>query len=645
MKNKKFHTKAAFLFAAISLTMPALRAQITGVAEAQALYPDAGAMYLNKSQEYRIFVENGVLTGTCINREQIYINREAGIGLQKRSVYSNNFVEASNIKACTYIPKGKKYEKKEVEKIEQKDNPSRSSFYDDQRSYSIVYPAVQPGAVLDLSYQQKYTEPRFMGSYYWVDYIPSMQSELVITLQKGIEITYKMFNCEGEAITFTKEEKKTETVYRWKQSARAPGMPYSDSPDFRYYEPHIVFYITSYIVDGKPQQLLGTPANLYSWYNTLQKNVNKTEDAKLKHIADSLVAGITSEEEKVKKIFYWVQDNISYVAFEDGLGGFIPRDAGLVCTRKYGDCKDMASIIHEMLRMAGVESYLTWIGSRDIPYTYQDVPTPAVDNHMIAAYRDKNGGWHFLDGTGKHAAQELYTSFIQGKEAMIGLGPDKYELVTVPVKDTSVSQTVDSITVSISGNIVNGKGRAVLTGYDKLEYVYSTEHMSKTERLDYFKEYFSKGNNKVSFADVVETDADRSLPLSIAYNFTLPDYARKNQDEIYINLNMDEGLGLEQLNKTRKVPLDFKHITKKQQVTILHIPEGYKVSFVPPNTSSQNNVVGFRSTYTIKGNTIIHICDFYINTLILKVEDFDKFNKVLAEQTKSNKQTISLTKQ
>lgn len=645
MKNKIFfYKKETFFIILFYFLLPAIYAQPQGIEEARTLYPDASAVYLNKLYEYKIYVEDGNLNGICNIHEQIFINKESGLGYQKKSISTNKFVEAANIKAFTLAPKNKKYEKKEVDNIELKDDPSRNSFYDDQKSYNIVYPSVQPGAVLDLSYQLKYLEPRFMGSYYWVEYIPAMESELSISVQKNINIAYKLFNCDNENIIFTKEEKKNEIIYRWKLKDVKAGTIYNDAPNFRYFEPHIVFYVTDYMVDGKVKHLLGNTKDLHSWYCDMQKNINKTEDKKLKQITDSLVAGSTSEIEKVKKIFYWVQDNISYVAFEDGLGGFIPRDAGLVCTRKFGDCKDMASIIHEMLRIAGIPSYLTWLGSRDIPYTYNEVPTPAVDNHMITTYLDKNGNWNFLDGTGKHASQELYTSFIQGKQALLSISPDSFLLVTIPVKDTSTSQTIDSITIDINNNIVLGKGKVLLSGYDRLEYLYSVENLNKEERSDFIKKYFAKGNNKVSFYDIVEITSDRSLQGSISYNFNVPDYVRKNQNELYINLNMDSGWNLEQLPAIRKVPVNFKHRTKKRLVTTLNIPAGYKPDFIPQGTSFGNEVAGFESSYILKDNTIIHISDFYINTLILQVADFSKYNKVLTEQIKANKQAVSLIK-
>jgi hypothetical protein len=325
------------------------------------------------------------------------------------------------------------------------------------------------------------------------------------------------------------------------------------------------------------------------------------------------------------------------------LGGFVPRDAGVVCSRKFGDCKDMASIINEMLGMAGIKSYLTWIGSRDIPYTYTEVPTTYTDNHMIATYLDKNNNWVFLDGTGKKADVDLYTSFIQGKQGLVGISNDSFQLVTVPIKDTSVSQTIDSITIGIKGNFISGKGKVLLTGYDALDYFYRTENKNKTELQEFFKNYFSKGSNKVSFKDVQMRNPERG-PITITYNFDLPDYVKYNQNEMYINLNMDKSLVLEKLTPDRKIPQEMRHKTKKKLVATLTIPDGYKIDYLPSNTRFENNVVGFSCNYQQNDTSLMLTYEFFINALLIEPSDFEKYNAVITEQVKATNQAVSFIK-
>ena len=92
----------------------------------------------------------------------------------------------------------------------------------------------------------------------------------------------------------------------------------------------------------------------------------------------------------------------------------------------------MANLIVNMLKLAGVKAYHTWIGTRDLPYKYSKVPTPLVDNHMIATYISADKQYYFLDATSDHTPFGLPSSMIQGKEALIGLDPTHYEVKMIP---------------------------------------------------------------------------------------------------------------------------------------------------------------------------------------------------------------------
>ena len=42
----------------------------------------------------------------------------------------------------------------------------------------------------------------------------------------------------------------------------------------------------------------------------------------IKAKAEEITKGTTGDLDKVRKIFYWMHDNIRYIAFEDGIAGF-----------------------------------------------------------------------------------------------------------------------------------------------------------------------------------------------------------------------------------------------------------------------------------------------------------------------------------
>jgi transglutaminase-like putative cysteine protease len=52
-----------------------------------------------------------------------------------------------------------------------------------------------------------------------------------------------------------------------------------------------------------------------------------------------------------------VQHDIRYVAIELGIGAQQPHPASDVFTKRYGDCKDKATLLSSILKEIGVDSY------------------------------------------------------------------------------------------------------------------------------------------------------------------------------------------------------------------------------------------------------------------------------------------------
>ena len=171
--------------------------------------------------------------------------------------------------------------------------------------------------------------------------------------------------------------------------------------------------------------------------------------------------------EKIESIFYWVQDNIRYIAFENGIMGFKPDAAQNVLNKKYGDCKGKANLLKEMLKLAGYDARLTWIGTSDLPYDYS-LPSLAVDNHMICTVI-LNGKRYFLDGTEDYIAFNDYAQRIQGKQVLIEDG-DNYIIDKIPdfPADRNRVKTITKMNIeegTIKGNTAveyNGESKILL---------------------------------------------------------------------------------------------------------------------------------------------------------------------------------------
>lgn len=631
-----------FLFVAFSsLGQPAEE-----LAKYKAKYPNESSIYLMKQRDVLIDLTS---TGELDVSEKVYekqfiLDRKIS-NISTKSLQYSSFTPIDNIEAHTFIPNNKKYKKVAVEDFKTKDVLEGAIFHNDIKAISFHYTGLETGAQNDLSYRRVYNEPRFLSSFYLAEGTPIEKTKFTVKVHEDVNIAYVLKNCEDLDIDFSEKVAKGYKIYTWSMES-VPELKYeSGAQGILYYVPHIIVRIKDYTINGGKKNLLATVDDLYGWYNSLLKDVNKDDQSELKKIADSLVTGIDSEEEKVKRIYYWVQDNIKYVAFEDGLGGFIPRNATAVCDKRYGDCKDMASITTTMLKLVGINGHLTWIGTTDIPYKYEEVPTPSVDNHMIGAYKTQDGRYIFLDATSNHQPFGLPTGFIQGKEAMVNEGDGKFKIVPVPVMDASRSFWDEEITLELNDNKLVGKGNAKIDGYYKVNLAYDMDGTTQDQRLEYMTGYLRKGSNKFLIDDLkIEEVTNREVPTKIDYKFNIADYHNKAGDEIYVNMNLEKSYINESIKDDRELPIENKFKSKLGYKITLNVPSGYEITYVPENFQFEHEKFSFLASYTKSENKIDLNMTIVNNYTLLDKQDFSDWNKMIKVMKKAYTESVIIKK-
>src|SRR6185437_11119848 len=202
---------------------------------------------------------------------------------------------------------------------------------------------------------------------------------------------------------------------------------------------------------------------------------------------------------KIEAIFYWVQDNIRYIAFENGLAGFRPEACQRVYSYKYGDCKGMANLLKEMLVLAGYDARLTWLGTRHIAYDYS-TPSIAVDNHMICTVVLK-GKYYFLDPT------ETFISFgdiahrIQGRQVIIENG-DSFIMEKTPEysKDRNLIKITTKAT--INGDLIEGKTKEEYNGEGKTQILQAYDQIKNHEKEDAIKNFLSGRDKNMTVENI-----------------------------------------------------------------------------------------------------------------------------------------------
>jgi hypothetical protein len=623
------------------LAAPAVFAQKSDAWRTQ--FPEAEAVYTNLLCQVNISVDKDdqISASSEHSEDLMYLTPNAVKMMSRGHIYHSSFNVLKDWNAYTQLPENKKLK---IANTNTSSSRQDYIFYDDTKLTSFDYAGAVSGATRHLEYQLQHSDAHLLTPYYFERYFPVINGELRVTFPDKIKLKYLIKGLNSQNVVFSETKKRDKTTYSFKVTNLKNTAGYPDAPDNSYYATHVIFYIDKIETHGEMKNFLSTPADLFKYNYAFIKNINSTTSSELKSLTDSITTSKKTDLEKAAAIYRWVQTHIKYVAFEDGLEGFIPREATLVCSRRFGDCKDMASILTAMLRHAGVPAYFTWIGTRDLPYTYTETPLPIVDNHMICTIKSGND-YIFLDGTDNGCVFGMPPYSIQGKEALVAFSETEFKILNVPVMEKSRNAFTDTTLLEFNGNELKGKLKINMSGYWASSLYSATNYRTAKETEEYFKNRFARGNNKIRFFNWqfrITPDHNQAV---VTADIELPDYAKRLGPDIYLNLNLFKWYEHEEIDfPKRKAPIEHNYKRMFTYNTVLNVPEGYAVSFLPQSRTFKNEVWGFDLAYKQNGQNVSLTQQFGDDHLLLQPSQFEQWNQILEQLFPEYKQTIVLTK-
>ncbi|MFL5742570.1 MAG: transglutaminase family protein, partial [Flavisolibacter sp.] len=385
--------------------------------------------------------------------------------------------------------------------------------------------------------------------------------------------------------------------------------------------------IKSFEAKGESLQGFDKLADVYKWNNRLYKMAGNNDEA-IRTALSKIVTPNMNDLDKIKAIYYYVQDKIRYIAYEDGYSGYIPASAQDVLSNKYGDCKGMANLLTEMLKLAGYDAHFTWIGTRDIPYP-QSLPALCVNNHAITTlyYQGKE---YFLDPTEKYVPFGENAYRIQGKEALVSNG-EKYDVKTVPSSTGSDHKVFTKADFSLKNDVLSGKVQVTLTGNERKDFHQVFHELPITGRDEYLNGYLEFGNDNVSASGIQASDLNnREIPVNISGTIDLSNSVQTISGDKYINLDFfPKTLDRYMPDEKRVSGYDFGYVLSYEDEFTLTVPAGSKFSDVPEKLELKYPGFEFTGAYTVQGNKIVLKKYLVLKNSVVSKKDFEDWTKFI----------------
>jgi hypothetical protein len=515
-------------------------------------------------------------------------------------------------------------------------------FYSDARVCYFQLPLEKKGSVSEVRFRKTVQDPRYFTNIYFTEPYDVDQKTVTLSVPKWMKIEVKEYNFEGYSIDRNVETDRDGDTYTYTIHHARAFKNEEDAPGPSYLAPHLLILAKYAEPDGERITYFNTLDDQYAWYHKLTGEIGN-DPAAIKARAEEITKGLTGDVEKVKAIYQWVQDNIRYIAFEDGLAGFRPEKAQEVLRKKYGDCKGMGNLMAELLKSMGLDGRICWLGTNHIAYDYS-TPSLGVDNHMICAWFYKGKTW-FLDATEKYIGFGENAERIQGRQVLIESG-DKYLLQRIPIADPLQNTSFEKRTLAINGTSLVGKVVQTWKGEGK-EWLLTGLHETKKEKQeDALRHFLSGGNANYQITNLKVLNLNNyNDDLKIEYDLMFKDAVTAFDKELYLDVDNRKDFSQFTIDTVkRKLPLQFPYKNHIVFETEIQLPVKAKVGTLPTALQVENPGYLLQGSWTSAPNKIMYRKEIELKKVLLKKDQFVTWNHDVEKlnQFYNNQLTISL---
>jgi transglutaminase-like putative cysteine protease len=515
-------------------------------------------------------------------------------------------------------------------------------FYSDARVCFFKLPLEKKGSISKVKFEKTVLDPRYFTNIFFAESYYIEKKQVSIIVPKWMKVEIKEYNFNGYSISKEVNNKSDEDIFIY-TITKAPMMKQEkQAPGATYIVPHLLIMSKYADAGGQTVTYFNTLADQYKWYRQLVNQIGN-ETTAIKTKAEEIIKGIVGDIEKVKALYQWTQDNIRYIAYEDGIAGFKPEKAQEVLRKKYGDCKGMGNLMAEMLKTIGLDGRLCWLGTNHIAYDYS-TPSLGVDNHMICAWLYK-GKTYYLDATEKYIGFGEIAERIQGRQVLIEDG-DKYILQNIPVATQLQNTGYEKRTLQIEGNNLSGKVVQTWKGENK-EWLLSQLHEIKKEKQeDALKEYLAEGNPSYQIRNLkIININDYNADLKIEYDLFFKDAVTAFDKDLYLELDDRKDLGQLKFDiEKRKLPFEFHFKDHVVFETELLLPAGAKIATLPAALNIDRPGYSMSGQYILDKNKLTYRREIMLKRTRLTKDLFEGWNNDVTKLNEFYNNQLTITK-
>lgn len=522
----------------------------------------------------------------------------------------------------------KRFKKKDF--VDESAVPGGSLYSDNRRKYLEYTPVKYPYTVvyeIEMEYRTTAFVPRWLPIYGY--YVSTEYSEYKIINNSGVKIKSKASNFEGFNINKIGELHYTaENIPAIKREQYAPAL-LKMVPEFK-------VALTEFDMEGvKGLNTNWNDFGLWMNNNLLKGTSDLTEEAKA--AVRELTKDATTDLEKAKLVYEYMQNKTRYISVQVGIGGWKPFNASEVDRLGYSDCKGLTNYTKALLEEIGVESYYTVIyGKEDITNIDKDFSV-TEGNHVILCIPQEEEHI-FLECTSQTVPFGYTADFTDDRDALL-VTPNGGKIVhtTVYPTEENIQSTKAEVSFSAEG-MLKANVSIKSYGYQYGNHNKIEAYTPKNQEL-YYKDYWDYINNITLNSIDLINDKD-AIVFEEKVSLQSPSYGKKSGMRYLIEPNAFNRItSLPTRYDNRQHDIEIQRGWTDIDEFTYKLDSSLQVEALPNPVSVENKFGKYEmSIEEIEDNTLVYRRTYILNNgryVKSEYEAFRDFQKLIVKNDKA----------
>jgi tetratricopeptide (TPR) repeat protein len=311
--------------------------------------------------------------------------------------------------------------------------------YYDQRGVAVSFPGLRVGDVLEVAFVRRDVASRNKFDDYYGDIVPLRGVEPIGHFEYVLEAPSDLPLYFNQKVSSTPDPATQSTVYRLTRDDEASVRTEADMPGWTEVTDYL--HVSSY----------ATWDEVGRWYWGLVEGQLLVDDDIRAGVAKALepLPADATELDRIAALYNHVIRETRYVGLEFGIHGYKPYRTTDIYNRRFGDCKDKASLLKVMLAEIGVTSHLVLVRTRDLGTIAESPASLSAFNHAIVYVPAHD---LFMDGTAEHAGVFELPAGDQGASVVVIEDGKGASFRTIPFGDPGRNATSYELDVELAAN-------------------------------------------------------------------------------------------------------------------------------------------------------------------------------------------------